>query len=317
MDADKEPVRVAALTITAAKVAYPRLDVQALQAGEMDFRSRATDAVVPLLREITDAEKVIVTYKREPLVSNPYREPRLDDAWVKRRRGGEAGRMARHLVNIVEFIRDNPPLAADVLAELVADHLDRWGAQRISYPVPGRVSHSLVMDALQKFLGNVARGEHLEWLSVALLRFAGEKWGEWDRVEGHASNDAAAYDAECFLGATLVALGESKDQEVTAGHVRQLSDEMRIRGTQRGFLFSREIYLTHNRREIEDYVRRRHAFGERIAVADLLATADAWLTLADGSERDLPRFLTIVCDVLDEWSGLQSRREWADILGAL
>src|SRR5579872_4007728 len=52
MEADKEPVRVAALTITAAKVAYPHLDIQALQSGEMDFRSRAKEAVVPLLREI-------------------------------------------------------------------------------------------------------------------------------------------------------------------------------------------------------------------------------------------------------------------------
>src|SRR6059058_6362082 len=52
MDADKEPVRIAALTICAAKAAYSELDVQALQGGEMDFRSRAADTVVPLLREV-------------------------------------------------------------------------------------------------------------------------------------------------------------------------------------------------------------------------------------------------------------------------
>lgn len=313
MVADKEPVRLAALTICAAKAAYPTLDVQAIQGGDMDFRSRAGDTTVPLLREIADSESVAVKLSNDPLVSNPYREPRLDDAWVERRKGATKV-MGRHLVNIAEFLQANPHQAADVLAELVADVLDRWGTQKVVYPIPGRVSHAVVMGALRRFLSNVAGGTHLEWLSVALLRFVGEKWGQWDEVVGHESNDAAPFDAECLLSGALVALAESKDQEVTVGHVRQLLDEMRARGVQRGFVFTRDVHMDPNRNDVAEFIERRHSFGERIAVVDLLATAQAWLALADESDADLPRFLRLVCDELDEWSGLASRREWAGIL---
>jgi hypothetical protein len=316
MEADKEPVRLAALTMCAAKTAFPLIDVQAIQAGGMDFRSRAADTTVPLLREIADVESVTVKLPNDPLVSNPYREPRLDDDWVDKRKG-KTKVMGRHLVNIAEFLQANPSQAGDVLAELVADVLDRWGTQKVAYAIPGRVSHALAMEALHKFLANVAGGTHLEWVSVALLRFLGEKWGQWDKVVGHESNDAAPYDAECFLGGTLVALGESKDQEVTVGHIRQMSDEMRSRGVQRGFVFTRDQHIAPNRGDIEEFVRRRHGFGERITVIDVLAAADAWLALGDEADVDLPRFLRLVGEELDEWSGLASRREWAQILANL
>lgn len=316
MEADKEPVRMTALTICTAKSAYPTLDVQSIQAGEMDFRSRAKDTIVPLLREIAAQEKVVVKLSNDPLVSNPYRRERLDDAWVAKRQG-KTKVMGRHLVNIAQFLQANPTRANEVLAELVAEHLDRWGKQKVAYAVPPRVAHAAVVDALKKFLANVAGGTHLEWVSVALLTFVGEKWGLWDDVVSHESTDAAPYDAECFFKGVLVALGESKDQDVTVGHVQQLFDEMRTRSAGRGFLFTHDRHLKANRADIEDYVQRRHGFGERVIVTDVLAAATAWLALADTSDADLPHFLDLVGDVLDKWSGLASRREWADILSAL
>jgi hypothetical protein len=115
----------------------------------------------------------------------------------------------------------------------------------------------------------------------------------------------------------LVALAESKDQEVTLGHVRQLMDEMRTRGVQRGFLFTRAAHVAPNRSDIVEFIERRHGFGERLSVVDVIAVADAWLALADRADSDLPRFLRLVCDELDEWSGLASRREWARVLADL
>jgi hypothetical protein len=317
MKADKEPVRVAALTICAAKAAYPTIDTQALQGGDIDFRSRATNAVVPLLREITTREKVAINYRREPLVSNPYREKRLDADWIDGRRGGTDQALAQNLVNIATFLNHNPARADDVLAEIVAEHLDLWGRQRIEYAVPPRVSHALVMKALRELLATSAGGTHLEWVSVALLRFAGERWQLWDEVQGHAPNDSLPYDAICLLKGAPVALSESKDIEVTTDQVRQLSYEVHARHVTRGFFFTRDAHLVAHREEIDEFVARRHSFGERIAVLDLLAAAHAWLTLADASDEDLPSFLRLVCDVLDEWSGLASRKLWAEILASL
>ena len=158
--------------------------------------------------------------------------------------------------------------------------------------MPQRISHAQIMQALQTFLVNVAGGARRVAVGAELLRFAGEKWGQWDEVQGHASNDAAPSDAECFSSGALIALAESKDQEVTEGHVRQLSDELRTRGVTRGFLFTRDSQRQPSRHK--EFIRRRHRFGERIAVVDLLAIADSWLMLADDSDVDLPRFLRLV-----------------------
>ena len=181
-----------------------------------------------------------------------------------------------------------------------------------------QVTVGMVVAALEQFLSVVAGGTRLERASVSLLRFAGEKSGHWDEVVGHHGNDAAQRDADCLRDGVIVALGESKDQEVAVAHVRQLAEEMTETGAGRGLLFTRDAHVVSNRGAIAELIERRHLLGQRIEVLDALSTARAWLVLADAEDADLPRFLQIVCQGgLDEWADLPARRDWAEVLADL
>lgn len=316
MASDSDPIRLVSLTLFTAKAAIPALDVHQIQGGEMDVRSRGTDTVVPLVAAIAQSLNVAYRPSKTPFVSNPYREPRIDADWVARRRGAVAV-AGQHLLNVLDHLQANPANAGAVLAELVAAQIDRFEAERVLYQVPARVTVALVVDGLRKFLLVVANGSRLERVTVALLRFMGEKAGYWDDVIGHHGNDAKPYDADCLLDGVVVALGESKDQEVTAAHVRQLAEQMTDLHAGRGLLFSRTYWLTAYADDIAQAIERRHLLGQRIEVLDTVDTAKAWLALADGEDADLPRFLQIVCDELDEWADLPARRDWAEILAAL
>jgi hypothetical protein len=316
MESDSDPIRLVALTLCTAKACIGALDVHQIQGGEVDVRSRGTDTVVPLVAAVAEDQNVAYRPSVTPFVSNPYREPRIDAAWVSRRRGAVAV-AGQRLLNVLDFLQANPADADDVLAALVAAQVDRFERGRVAYQVPARVTVALVAGAVEQFLAVVGGGTRLERLTVSLLRFAGEKAGYWDDVVGHHGNDAAPRDADCLLGGEVVAIGESKDQEVTPTHVRQLAEQMTETGAGRGLLFTRSEHLSANAGEIADIIERRHLLGQRIEVLDIVATARAWLVLMDATDADLPRFLEIVCQELDEWADLPARRDWAELLANL
>lgn len=316
MSSDSDPTRLVALTLFAAKAAFPTMDVQQIQGGEMDVRSRAREAVVPVVAAAAEQQNVAYRPSDNPFVSNPFREPRIDQAWVAGRRG-QVAVAGQHLLNVLTFLAANPAMADDVLAELVAAQVDRFELERVEYQVPSRVTVALVVDALEEFLAVVAGGTRLERVTVALLRFAGEKSGHWDEVVGHHGNDAARRDADCMRNGAIVALGESKDQEVTEEQVRLLAEEMTQTGAGRGLLFTRDGHLQANADAIAALIERRHLLGQRIEALDVISTAQAWLVLADATDADLPRFLEIVCEELDAWADLPARRDWAEILANL
>jgi len=316
MSSDSDPLRLVTLTLVAAKAAVPDLDVQQIQGGDVDFRSRAADTVVPLLAKVADKQKVAYRPSADPFVSNPYREPRIDSDWVDRRRGAlRSG--GESLLRILSFLQANPTAADAVLLELAAAQLDRFEAEQVDYQVPSRVTVAMVMGALTDFLAVVAGGSRLERTAVALLRFVAGEEAHWEQVIGHHGNDAARRDADCLRGGSIVALAESKDQVVTAAHLRQLGDEMTQAGALRGFLFTRAEHAESNAVTLAEVIERRHLLGQRIEVLDVFSTARAWLVLADAEDEDLPRLLRIVCEELDEWADLSSRRDWADILARL
>ena len=87
MASDSDPIRLVALTLLTAKAAVPTLDVHQIQGGEVDVRSRGTDTVVPIVATVAEQLNVAYRPSATPFVSNPYREPRIDPAWVERRRG--------------------------------------------------------------------------------------------------------------------------------------------------------------------------------------------------------------------------------------
>lgn len=316
MSSDSDPLRLVTLTLVAAKAAFPDLDAQKIQGGELDFRSRAADTVVPFLAKVADRQNVAYRPSADPFVSNPYREPRIDSDWVNRRRG-TLRRGGEGLLRILAFLQANPMTGDAVLLELAAAQLDRFEDEQVDYQVPSRVTVAMVVAALREFLAVVAGGSRLERTTVALLRFVAGEEAHWEQVIGHHGNDAARRDADCLRGGSIVALAESKDQAVTAAHLRQLGDEMTQTGASRGFLFTRSEHAELNAVTLAEVVERRHLLGQRIEVLDVFSTARAWLVLADAEDEDLPRFLRIVCEELDDWADLSSRRDWAEVLARL
>lgn len=307
------PFGMVALTLLASKSRYPTLPVAAIQAGQVDFRTLYSKRLRPALCAFIDSMSLATSPTKDAFVSNPFREPVIDADWVTRRRTpDEAGA----LFTVVEFVDANPALATAVFEGYVDALLAHLEQTQVAYPIPSRITVAQVVEILEEFLVTSTGGSRLERVTVALLRFVAPDAG-WDRVEGHATNDQRPYDAECFEADVLQALAESKDQPIDLVHLQQLVSEMRNAHVHRGFLFTRTRHLPKDMSSIDQYVRSQHLLGERVEVADLLATARAWLALADQSDADLPRFLQILADELDRWASLAERQDFSRILGEL
>ena len=104
---------------------------------------------------------------------------------------------------------------------------------------------------------------------------------------------------------------------MTVEHLRQLAEEMASCRASRGFLFTRGAHLASQASSIEELIERRHLLGQRMVVLDVLATVQAWLALSDQHDEDIPTFIRLLCEELDQWADLTSRRAWATLLADL
>jgi hypothetical protein len=312
MKSGKPVMPMVTLTLLAAKARYPALSVAAIQAGDVDFRTLYSKHLRRALVGVIDEMKITYRLTNDAFVSNPYREPLINQEWVEKRQQAEAA----DLLLLVSFVEEHPEVAGSLFARYVDTLLDHFEDGQVAYPIPSRITVAQVAEILEEFLIPSSGGSRMERAMIALLRFVGPAAG-WNAVKGHATNDQLPYDAECFDGDTLQALAESKDQAIELIHLRQLVEEMRAVGVHRGFVFTRTKHLPKDLDEIKTYLRDQHLLGERVEVMDIIAAAGPWLVLADRGDADLPAFLQILADELDERASLDERQDFSRILREL
>jgi hypothetical protein len=318
--AGAETCRLVALTVTAATAINRAVPPDIIQAGAggRDFRSLYKEAVYPVLMAAASRRSAPWQPSRDPFVSNPYREPRIDAAWVTRRKGKLAG--ADALLAVVSHVADVRDDAEAVLAHLARHELAMLDRAAVIYRIPPRLSAAVVIGLLNRWLMDDSGGRRHEVVSVALLRFAGPRIVDgWDSVESHHVNDPAPYDALCRGGGVVRAVGEVKAQTVTVDHLRQLAIQMDSHQARRGYLFTRTFWMAvgDGADEIVRFVRAQDALGRRIEVLDVLEAVRLWLPLLDQRDDALPGFIRLLADELDRHALAEDRRSFAGLLGEL
>jgi hypothetical protein len=303
-----------ALTNVAGTVADRGVMPQLLakQAGGVDFRSLYKKTTRPFL--VATASSLSVHWKpsSDPYVSNPFREPRIDNEWVTRRLNKLAG--AGDLRTILEHVADNPEHANDVLVQLAHELLARLGKSQVAYNLPPRLTTAFVSALLEQWLNGGSNGARLEHTAIALLRFAGSRLnGTWDEVESHHVNDPKPYDALCVRKGQVVAIAECKDQLVTAEHILQLSVEMAHRGASRGFIFTRAKWID-DRVNIDAAIKSRSVHGFRIDTVEIGEAIRTWLSLIDIDDGSLRSFMNTLIEEMNENGRMEDRRELAILI---
>jgi len=317
-----ETCRLVALTVIAGTAAEPRAKPDVIQegAGGWDFRSLYKSAIRPVLVATAKNASVAWDPSVDPFVSNPFREARIDQDWVTRRKNKLPG--AASLLAIVQHVATEPQQARLVLTELAAHELERLGRLRVNYRIPQRLTTSIVEQIVDTWLKGGVGGRRLESASVALLRCAGTRLRDgWDDVESHHVNDPRPYDALCRTDGVVRAIGEVKDMPIKLVHVEQLAKELASHGAIRGYLFTQRKWWPHHaeteRDRIEAFIRDRSVLGLRIDVVDIMEIVRVWLALIDQDDRTLPDFLTMLKDELERHGLPEDRRALADVLDGI
>lgn len=317
-----ETCRLVALTVTSATAADRNVPPQKIQAGAggKDFRSLYKEAVYPVLLAAAARSSAPWQPSRDPFVSNPYREPSIDAAWLVRRKNKLAGAAA--LLTVVSHVATTPDDAPAVLGHLAGHELALLEKSVVTYRIPPRLSTRVVVDLLERWLGNDSGGRRHEGASVALLRFAGSHLQTgWDAVESHHVNDPTPYDALCKAGGVVRAVGEVKAQAVNVDQLRQLAVQMDEQKATRGYFFTRASWLpatsTADAIAISSFLRGQDALGRRIDILDVLDAARLWLPLLDQQDNTLPAFVRLLADELDRHALADDRRSLARLLEEL
>lgn len=313
----RETARLVALTNIAGTAADPTVETDILQAqaGGVDFRSLYKRSTRPILMALAVEAKVKWTPSADPYVSNPYRELKVDDAWVERRNNKLAG--AENLNFLLGLVKAEPDLAKQVLTCLAWYELERLQSQKIEYRIPPRLTVPVVASALKAWLDGGAGGKRLETASVALLRHVGGKLnGMWTEVTSHHVNDPVPYDALCKHKSSVHTVVEVKDQKVTLQHLHNLADQMLDHGAQRGLLLTRHQWLPQGTEltEIDEFLKDRSVLGLRIQILDTDRSLLSWLPLIDADDESLPDFIRSLTSELDVHGELADRTALATIL---
>jgi hypothetical protein len=307
-----------ALTNIAGAAADPSIQPQFLsqKAGGVDFRSLYKRTTKPAL--LDEAARLSIPYapSADPYVSNPFREPEVNQEWVDRRNNRLSG--AEELRLILQYVAEEPARATEVLALLASAVHEQLSSSQIHYSIPPRLTTSFVSEALTDWMRFTSGGKRLQIVAVSLLRFAGEHVvGAWDHVDSLHVNDPRPFDALCTKRGNAVALAECKDTTVTADHVSQLAREMQQQGANRGYIFARSDHLTSEATAIADRIRDRSIYGYRIDILDVIDAVSTWLPFLDQNDQVLPSFMRTLTSELDEHGLLEDRRALANILERL
>lgn len=313
----KETTRMVALTNLAGVAVDAAIepDILQVQHGGVDFRSLYKRTTRPVLLGMAEAAEVKWSPSSDPYVSNPFREQRVDDAWVHRRNNKLAG--AQELNVILQSAKADPGTASKVLTLLLHHELARLQSQKIEYRIPPRLTVQAVSHVLTQWLDDGTGGKRLETASVAILRHVGVALsGMWDKVTSHHVNDPTPYDALCISGQHTHTVAEVKDQHVTKHFVENLADQMVEHGAERGLLLTRQKWLPEGveKSEIDSYLKERNLLGLRIQILAFDQALVAWLPLIDSDDSALPKFLRQLTNELDKHGELADRTALAAIL---
>lgn len=313
---DSAPDRGMVLAIAAGTTEAPSTDPGALQepAG-VDRRSQAK-SLMATLTTFRDTHALTIKISKEPGVSNPWREPVIDHAWLARR-----GRLssAGDFVTLVEWLRGAEPgtergeRSEDLLDFLALLIVDLARSSSLAYP-RFSVSAHLAMTLVRDFLSATPnRPDALEAVVCAAARaIAGSLPGEII-VERRDTNSPDPIDV--LVSGDHVASGiEVTDEAISLSKLQhEVHPAMLQHGLSHAVVVARPpIHAEVD--QIADFLLTIYRqFGQSI---DLLAVDDIerWLALPGLPSEVASHFVWEIGAELDRHSATKTRRAWLSVL---
>jgi hypothetical protein len=307
---------VLTLAIAAGTAEDPASDPGALQdTAGVDRRGQAK-ALMVTLTTFRDAHRLTLKISREPGVSNPWREPQINEDWLARR---SRLRSARDFVTLVEWLHDaDTDLERRKRAEALLDHVAFLiavlaQAGSLAYPrfsVSPRLAMALVADFLA---ATPNRPDALEAIVCAATRAIATSLPGEISVERRDTNSPDPIDV--LVSGEHVASGiEVTDDEISLAKLQhEVVPAMLLHGLSHAVVVARPPSPSDVDAIAAYLVMIYRQFQQRI---DLLTVGDIekWFALP-GLPIEVPSsFIWEIGRELDRYSAAETRRAWLSVL---
>lgn len=301
-----------------AKLANPSLDSRCLQAGRkpevgnFDARTIAHGVIVPFDRE----QGKPLGGSPEPYVNNPVRVPEVSAKHREAQKDKQGWDMLCDLLEVIEN-RNDPKFTEQVFDQVLLEIRRIQQEQKVSYPVPQRVSLQQTLEILTKYLDPRTGGGRLQAVSVALLRTLMKEWGIYDEVKSGAVTAADAprgspADIVCLKDGNTVLAVEVKDRTVTLELLEDRITSSRIAKVKELLFLIRATPVIDDA-VVEERAQREFASGQNVYLFEV----GTFYTHILGLMGEVGRvsFLVLVGKALEELQlDFRDRKEWAKLL---
>ena len=296
-----------------AKLVNPSLDSHAIQVQyserSFDARSLCQMVIIPFDR----ANNKVLGGSTEPYANNPLRVPAVTDQFAGNHRNPSEWRRLAAILDRVESA--TPDEVSSIYDQVLVEIYRMLEETNVSYAAPARVSLETAVLLIDDFLKVRSGGDRLQAVVTALLSVVGRSFGLFDRIERQHINAAdassgQAADLECYSGESLVLVVEVKDRDLV---FKDLDDKLPAVREKRAREFLALVTGTVPQdASTRGLVSAQFASGYNVYMFEIHAFAHPLLALL--GEEGRVKFLEEVGAVLDRYSSIQHRRDWAGLL---
>jgi hypothetical protein len=301
-----------------AKLVDHQLDCRIVQAGagvpgSFDARSLASKVISPF----DLANERVLGGTTDPYVNNPLRiaaivieqqAPQKDKAGFGR------------LCTVLQAVEDanSPPFTAAVYRHVLREIRSRLETVQVTYPFPHRISLDDTLRITSSFLEARSGGDRFQALLTALFEQIGASFGIFASVRRTKTNTAdassgALADVECIDGEGRVVMAvEAKDRKITVAQLEEKIPIWRSAGLTEGFFISPENVRADDAEQVDDIRTVQFRSGYNIYCISWNSFASSLFALIGESGRS--EYLKKVARQLDEFSSVEHRRAWAELL---
>lgn len=304
-----------------AKAVDAALDCTCLQAsrggpGAFDARTVAHKVIVPF----DQANERVLGGSAEPYVSNPLRVAEISAAHRSAQKN-QSGWDDLCLVLDEVQNRSDAAFTLSGLRQVLTEIVKRLETVRVTFPVPGRISHSDCLQLIEAFLAQKSGGERFEAVTAALFDAIGRHfaaYAEVRRAKVTAADAASGMsgDIECLdAQGEIVLVIEPKDRQLTITQLKDKVPGLRENKISEAFFVAGKGIRRENGEAIRELIDREFASGQNIYVTELVPLCTTLLALL--GEKGRRTFLESIGRQLHEHSDVHHRRAWAQALAGV
>lgn len=301
-----------------AKLVDQELDCRVVQAsanipGAFDARTVASKVISPF----DLANERVLGGTTDPYVNNPMRIPAITLEQIAPQKDKEGfSRLCEVLQAVQE--KDSAEFTQSAFVCVLNAIRARLETVQVTYPFPHRVSLEDTLRITSAFLELRSGGDRFQALLTALFEQVGENFGIYVSVRRNKTNSADAFtgtlaDIECVDRDNKVVIAvEAKDRKITVAQLEEKVPIWRSAGLTEGFFVSPDTIREADAEQVAEIQRTQFRSGYNIYCVSWISLASSIFALIGETGRS--EYLQKVARQLDQFSAVEHRRAWAELL---